>query len=86
MMVLVILVLSIVTVVASSLMITGVFSLDGIIHSAGHDKHFQEAGAEAFPLEVHDRFGEKKVAGDANNIKINEDVIYPEKHGILYVG
>jgi PKD repeat protein len=78
--VLVILALSVVTVVASSLMITGVFSLNGIILSAGHDKHFQEAGAEAFPLEVRDRFNEKKVAGDANNIKINEDVIYPEKH------
>jgi hypothetical protein len=76
----VILAVSVGAVVASSLMIMGVFSLDSIILSAGHGKHVQEAGAQALPFEVRDHFNEKKVAGDANNIKVNEDVVYPEKH------
>jgi PKD domain len=67
-------------VLASSLMLTGVFSLDSIILSKGHDNHIQEAGAQALPFEVRDRFNEKKVAGDANNIKVNEDFVDPERH------
>jgi PKD repeat protein len=77
----VILAISVVAVLASSLMLTGVFSLDSIILSTGHDNnHVQEAGAQGLPFEVRDHFSEKKIAGDANNIKVNEDVIYPEKH------
>jgi hypothetical protein len=67
-------------VLASSLMLTGVFSLDSIILSIGHDTHVQEAGAQALPFEVRDRFNEKKIAGDANNIKVNEDFVDPENH------
>jgi hypothetical protein len=29
---------------------------------------------------VRDRFHEKKIAGDANNIKVNEDFVDPERH------
>jgi hypothetical protein len=62
-------------------MITGAFSLDSIIiPSAGHGKHVQEAGAQALPFGVRDRFNEKKIAGDANNIKVNEDFVYAERH------
>jgi hypothetical protein len=63
-------------------MITGAFSLDSIIIilSAGHGKHVQEAGAQALPFGVRDRFNEKKIAGDANNIKVNDDFVYPERH------
>jgi hypothetical protein len=76
----VILAISVVAVLASSLMLTGVFSLDSIILSKGHGNHVQEAGAQALPYEVRDRFSEKKLAGDANNIKVNEDFVDPEKH------
>jgi PKD domain len=76
----VILAISVVAVVASSLMLTGVFSLDSIIFSTWHDNHIQEAGAQALPFEVRDRFSEKKIAGDANNIKVNEDFVDPERH------
>jgi hypothetical protein len=76
----VILAISVVAVLASSLMLAGVFSLDSIILSTGHDNHVQEAGAQALPFEVRDHFSEKKIAGDANNIKVNEDFVYPEKH------
>jgi hypothetical protein len=61
-------------------MIMGAFSLDSIILSAGHGKHVQEAGAQALPFGVRDRFNEKKIACDANNIKVNEDLVYPKKH------
>jgi PKD domain len=76
----VILAISVIAVLASSLMLTGVFSLDSIIFSTGHDNHIQEAGAQALPFEVRDRFNEKKIAGDANNIKVNEDFVDPERH------
>jgi hypothetical protein len=77
----VILAISVVAVLASSLMLTGVFSLDSIIIlSTGHDNHVQEAGAQALPFEVRDHFSEKKIAGDANNIKVNEDFVDPENH------
>jgi PKD repeat protein len=76
----VILAISVVAVLASSLMLTGVFSLDSFILSKGHDNHVQEAGAQALPFEVRDRFSEKKLAGDVNNIKVNEDFVDPEKH------
>jgi hypothetical protein len=76
----VILAISVVAVLASSFMLAGVFSLDNIIPSTGHDNHVQEAGAQAFPFEVRDRFNEKKIAGDANNIKVNEDFVDPENH------
>jgi len=76
----VILAISVVAVLASSLMLTGVFSLDSIILSGGRGNQVQEAGAQALPFEVRDRFSEKKLAGDANSIKINEDFVDPEKH------
>jgi hypothetical protein len=76
----IILAISVVAVLASSLMLVGVFSLDSIILSTGHDNHVQEAGAQSLPFEVRDRFNEKKVAGDANNIKVNEDFVDPENH------
>src|SRR5918992_3390380 len=76
----IILAVSVVAVLASSLMLAGVFSLDSIILSTGHDNHVQEAGAQSLPFEVRDRFNEKKVAGDANNIKVNEDFVDPENH------
>jgi hypothetical protein len=76
----VILAVSVIAVLASSLMLIGVFSLDSIVLSTGHDNHVQEAGAQALPFEVRDRFNEKKIAGDANNIKVDEDFVYPEKH------
>jgi PKD repeat protein len=76
----VILPISIVVVLASSFMLTGVFSLNSIIPFTGHDNHVQEAGAQAFPFEVRDHFSEKKIAGDANNIKVNEDFVDPENH------
>jgi len=68
------------TVIASSLMLTGVFSLDSIILSKAHDLRVQEAGAQEFPFEVRDRFNEKKLAGDANSIIVNEDFVDPERH------
>jgi hypothetical protein len=74
------LIISVVVVLASSLMLTGVFSLGSIILSTGHDNHVQEAGAQALPFEVRDHFSEKKIAGDANNIKVNEDFVDPENH------
>jgi hypothetical protein len=76
----IILAISVVAVLASSLMLVGVFSLHSIILSTGHDNHVQEAGAQSLPFEVRDRFNEKKVAGDANNIKVNEDFVDPENH------
>jgi hypothetical protein len=76
----VLLAVSVAAVLAGSLMLIGVFSLDSIILSKGHDYHVQEAGAQALPFEVRDRFSEKKLAGDANNIKVNEDFVDPEKH------
>ena len=76
----IILAISVVAVLASSLMLTGVFSLNSIILSTGHNNHVQEAGAQALPFEVRDRFSEKKFAGDANNIKVNEDFVDPENH------
>ncbi|MDQ3975237.1 MAG: PKD domain-containing protein, partial [Thermoproteota archaeon] len=76
----IILAISVVAVLASSLMLVGVFSLNSIILSTGHNNHVQEAGAQSLPFEVRDRFNEKKVAGDANNIKVNEDFVDPEKH------
>ena len=42
--------ISVVAVLASSLMLAGLFSLDSIILSTGHDNHVQEAGAQALPL------------------------------------
>jgi PKD repeat protein len=75
-----VLAISVVAVLASSLMLTGVFSLNSIILSTGHNNHVQEAGAQSLPFEVRDRFNEKKVAGDANNIKVNEDFVDPENH------
>jgi hypothetical protein len=76
----VILAISVAAVLASSLMLAGGFSLDGINLSTGHDNHVQEAGAQSLPFEVRDRFSEKKFAGDANNIKVNEDFVDPEQH------
>jgi len=76
----IILAVSVVTVLGGSLMLLGVFSLDSIILSKARDYQVQEAGAQALPLEVRDRFGEKKLVGDANNIKVNEDFIDPENH------
>jgi hypothetical protein len=76
----IILAISVVAVLASSLMLVGVFSLDSIILSTGHTNHVQEAGAQSLPFEVRDRFNEKKIAGDANNIKVNEDFVDPENH------
>src|SRR5918998_5233385 len=75
-----VLAISVVAVLASSLMLTGVFSLNSIILSTGHNNHVQEAGAQSLPFDVRDRFNEKKVAGDANNIKVNEDFVDPENH------
>src|SRR5688572_16054906 len=71
--------ISVVTVLASSLMLIGVFSLDSIIPSKALDYHIQEAGAQALPLEVRDRFSEKKLAGEANNIRVHEDFVDPER-------
>jgi PKD repeat protein len=76
----VILAISVVAVLASSIMLIGVFSLDSIILSKGYVNHVQEAGAQALPFEVRDHFSEKKIAGDRNNIKVNEDFVDPEKH------
>jgi hypothetical protein len=76
----IILAISVFAVLGSSLMLLGVFSLDSIILSKGRDYQVQEAGAQALPLEVRDRFSEKKLVGDANNIKVNEDFIDPENH------
>src|SRR5918997_399675 len=76
----IILAISVVAVLASSLMLTGVFSLNSIILSTGHNNHVQEAGAQSLPFDVRDRFNEKKIAGDANNIKVNEDFVDPENH------
>lgn len=76
----VILAISVVAVLASSIILAGVFSLDGIILSTGHDNHVQEAGAQEHPFEVRDRFSEKKIAGDANSIKVDEDFVDPENH------
>jgi hypothetical protein len=76
----VVLAVSVVAMVAGSLMLIGLFSLDSIILNAGHDNHVQEAGAQALPFEVRDRFSDKKLAGDANNIKVNEDFVDPENH------
>jgi hypothetical protein len=76
----VILAVSVIAVLASSFMLSGVFSLDSIVLSTGHDNHVQEAGAQALPFEVRDHFSEKKIAGDTNNIKVDEDFVYPEKH------
>jgi hypothetical protein len=76
----VVLAVSVLTVLASSLMLTGVFSLDNIILNKAHDLHIQEAGAQALPLEVRDRFSGNKIAGDANNIIVNEDFVDPERH------
>ncbi|MDQ3847875.1 MAG: hypothetical protein M3261_02850, partial [Thermoproteota archaeon] len=76
----VLLVFSVVAVLASSLMLTGVFSTGSILISQGHDYHVQEAGAQTVPFEVRDRFSEKKLVGDANNIKVTEDFVDPEKH------
>src|SRR5918997_6075752 len=75
-----VLAISVVAVLASSLMLTGVFSLNSIILSTGHNNHVQEAGAQALPIDVRDRFNEKTFAGDANNIKVNEDFVDPENH------
>jgi hypothetical protein len=75
-----VLAVSVVAVFAISIMLIGLFSLDSIIFNQGHGYHFQEAGAQALPFEVRDRFSEKKLAGDANNIKVNEDFVDPEKH------
>src|SRR5918998_4654562 len=74
------LIISVVAVLASSFMLAGVFSLDSIILSTGHDAYIQKAGAQALPFEVRDRFSEKKFAGDANNIEVNEDFVDPENH------
>jgi PKD domain-containing protein len=74
------LIISVVAVLASSFMLAGVFSLDSIILSTGHDTYIQKAGAQALPFEVRDRFSEKKFAGDANNIEVNEDFVDPENH------
>lgn len=71
---------SVLTVLASSLMLTGVFSLDGITLNEAQDFRFQQAGAQELPVEVRDRFNEKKLAGDANNIIVNEDFVDPERH------
>ena len=71
---------SVLTVLASSLMLTGVFSLDGIILNEAQDLHIQEAGAQEPPIEVRGHFNEKKIAGDANNIIVNEDFVDPERH------
>jgi PKD repeat protein len=76
----VVLAVSLVAVLAGSLMLIGVFSFDSIILSKENDYHVQEAGAQALPFEVRDRFSEKKLAGDANNIRVNEDFIDPENH------
>lgn len=72
---------SVLTVIASFLMITGVFSFDSILLlDKAHDLQIQEAGAQELPFEVRDRFNEKKFAGDANNIIVNEDFVDPERH------
>ena len=71
---------SVSTVVASSLVLTGVFSLDSIILNKAQNFHIQEAGAQELPLQVRDRFLEKKLAGDANGIIVNEDFVDPERH------
>ena len=71
---------SVLTVVASSLVLTGVFSPDSIILNKAQDFHIQEAGAQELPLQVRDRFNEKKLAGDANGILVNEDFVDPERH------
>ena len=72
---------SVLAVVASSLVLTGVFSLDSIILNKAHDDFYiQEAGAQELGLQVSDRFNEKKLAGDANNIIVNEDFVDPERH------
>src|SRR5215212_5742655 len=76
----VVLAVSVIAVLAGSLMLTGIFSFDSIIFSKEHKYQVQEAGAQALPFEVRDRFSEKKLAGDANSIKINEDFVDPEKH------
>ena len=71
---------SVLTVVASSLVLTGVFSLDSIILNKSQDFPIQEAGAQELPLQVRDRFNEKKLVGDANGIIVNEDFVDPERH------
>src|SRR5215212_9294844 len=76
----VVLAVSVIAVLAGSLMLTGIFSFDSIIFSKEHKYQVQEAGAQALPFEVRDRFSEKKLAGDANNIRVNEDFIDPENH------
>jgi hypothetical protein len=74
------LVVSALTVMASCLMLTGVFSLDSIILSKTHNLNIQEAGAQELPFEVRDRFNENKLVGDADNIIVNEDFVDPERH------
>jgi PKD repeat protein len=76
----VVLAVSIIAVLAGSLMLTGIFSFDSIIFSKEHKYQVQEAEAQALPFEVRDHFSEKKLAGDANNIRVNEDFIDPENH------
>ena len=76
----VLLALSVIAVLAGSLMLTGIFSFDSIIFSKEHKYQVQEAGAQALPFEVRDHFSEKKLAGDANNIRVNEDFVDPENH------
>jgi hypothetical protein len=71
---------SIVAVLASSLILTGVFSLNNVIPTSEDHFHVREAGAQTLPIEVRDRFSEWKLAGDANNIKVNEDFVDPAKH------
>jgi len=78
-----VLIISLIVVLASSLMLLGPLSINNFL-SGAHGNHSLEAQAAAFPLTIRDRFTEIETAGDAasnfKSLAVNENFVDPEHH------